>query len=124
MADLRALEDLIIDTVYQGLISGKIDQQHSVFEVQSAMGRDIGPDDVDEMIGKLSQWMDASQVLIDTLKDKATFANQKLQVRVCLCLCPCPLQFLVVWNSEAVSIVYACIRVDIGERTRMHAWFL
>lgn len=60
MGSVRQLEDLIIDSIYQGLLKGQLDQNRSVFEVQYSIGRDIGPSDVQEMMGTLEQWMKAS----------------------------------------------------------------
>jgi hypothetical protein len=80
---VRELEDLLIDCVYLGtctthpstgaarfdrfthsyavmmrvgLIKGKLDQKKGAFEVQYAIGRDIGPTDVDFMMKKLNTW--------------------------------------------------------------------
>jgi len=64
LKDQRELEDLIIDTNYIGLLKGKLDQKKSTFEVESAIGRDIGPKDVSEMVEKIQSWMSASQELL------------------------------------------------------------
>jgi hypothetical protein len=40
-------------TYIQGLVQGKLDQRNRQFEVTFAMGRDIGPGDVNAMLGKL-----------------------------------------------------------------------
>jgi len=61
LKDQRELEDLIIDTNYIGLLKGKLDQKKSVFEVESAIGRDIAPKDVSEMVDKLASWMTSAQ---------------------------------------------------------------
>lgn len=54
--NIRDLEDMIIECIYAGLIVGQLDQQHQKLEVQFAIGRDIGPNDVQLMIGKLDSW--------------------------------------------------------------------
>lgn len=83
ITNVRELEDMIIDCVYQGnssargsscvdsahahvvlrcaassagLIKGKLDQKKSAFEVTSTIGRDIGPSDVPDMLKKLTAW--------------------------------------------------------------------
>jgi len=63
MSTVRGLEDLIIESVYQGLVKGQLDQNKKTFEVQSAIGRDIGPNDVDEMLQTLESWLQASSSL-------------------------------------------------------------
>jgi COP9 signalosome complex subunit 7 len=77
IANVRDLEDLIIDCCYQGLIKGKLDQKKAAFEVASSIGRDIGPTDVDEMIKKLQNWLDTSNTLIEHLDKKIIEANEE-----------------------------------------------
>jgi len=76
LGNVRDLEDMIIDCCYQGLIKGKLDQKKAAFEVASSIGRDIGPTDVTEMIGKLQGWLDASTAVIDHLDKKILAANE------------------------------------------------
>jgi len=80
MADLdignvRELEDLIIDCVYMGLIQGKLDQRKHAFEVQSVIGRDLGPTEVADMTQLLANWMTGSEALLKNLEKKIEFAN-------------------------------------------------
>ncbi len=65
LPDLRALENLIIDSMYAGLLEGHLNQKDSTLEISSAMGRDIGPEDVDSMISQLGAWSD-SQCIAST----------------------------------------------------------
>jgi len=74
---VRDLEDMIIDCCYQGLIKGKLDQKKAAFEVASSIGRDIGPNDVDDMIKKLQGWLDASTAVVDHLEKKIIQANEE-----------------------------------------------
>lgn len=53
---MRELEDLIIDAFYQDVIKGKLDQRKKQLEVEYAMGRDLRPGQIDEMLGVLSSW--------------------------------------------------------------------
>jgi COP9 signalosome complex subunit 7 len=77
ISNVRDLEDMIIDCCYQGLIKGKLDQKKGAFEVASSIGRDIGPQDVDEMIKKLQNWLDTSNSLIEHLDKKIVEANEE-----------------------------------------------
>jgi len=80
LTNVRELEDMVIDCVYQGLIKGKLDQKKGAFEVHSTIGRDISPQDIDNILKKLSTWADASAVLVDELDKKIKLANSaKLQ---------------------------------------------
>jgi COP9 signalosome complex subunit 7 len=73
MSTVRGLEDLIIESVYQGLVKGQLDQNKKAFEVQSAIGRDIGPNDVSEMLQTLESWLQASSALGSRLETRAKF---------------------------------------------------
>jgi len=73
--ELRELEDLIIDAIYQGLIQGSLDQKSKQLEVEFTMGRDLKPDDVDSMIATLQAWAGQSDNLLKTIKDKIQHAN-------------------------------------------------
>mmetsp|Transcript_28334 Transcript_28334/g.33570 ORF Transcript_28334/g.33570 Transcript_28334/m.33570 type:complete len:238 (+) Transcript_28334:16-729(+) len=54
LSNVRELEDLIIDTIYAGILEGKLDQAKGVFNVKHAMARDVRPQDVRLMIEKLT----------------------------------------------------------------------
>ena len=56
IATLRELEDLIIDAIYQDIISGKLDQKEQQFEVEYVMGRDLGPGKVESLLNSLQEW--------------------------------------------------------------------
>lgn len=58
LPNLRSLEDLIIDCINLGLIEGHLNQKDASLEILSAMGRDIGPRDVETMIQQLANWSD------------------------------------------------------------------
>lgn len=73
MSTVRSLEDLIIESVYQGLVKGQLDQNKQAFEVQSAIGRDIGPNDVSEMLQTLESWLQASSSLASRLEARSKF---------------------------------------------------
>eukprot|EP01115_Flamella_aegyptia_P011888 TRINITY_DN57227_c0_g1_i1.p1 TRINITY_DN57227_c0_g1~~TRINITY_DN57227_c0_g1_i1.p1 ORF type:complete len:180 (-),score=32.38 TRINITY_DN57227_c0_g1_i1:325-864(-) len=56
ISEVRELEDVIIDAIYQGLIDGKLDQQKKQLDVESAIGRDLKPDALDNMLNVLTLW--------------------------------------------------------------------
>ncbi|PWN51488.1 hypothetical protein IE53DRAFT_313822 [Violaceomyces palustris] len=54
---IRELEDLIIDATYDGLVSGRMDQIQSCFQVESVVGRDVIEDEqLEELFNKLDDW--------------------------------------------------------------------
>jgi len=89
---VRDLEDLVIDCMYAGLIKGKLDQNEQRFQVDWAMGRDIRPGQVEDMVKVLSAWCERSELLMKTIQEKiqlATFlhdqhakANKEFELRV------------------------------------------
>jgi len=89
---VRDLEDLIIDCIYAGIIKGKLDQHEQRFQVDWAMGRDIRPGQVEDMIKVLSIWCDRSELLMRAIQEKiqlSTFlhdqhakANKEFELRV------------------------------------------
>jgi len=75
ISELRELEDLIIDAIYQGIIQGKLDQKLKQLEVESAMGRDLKPEAIDQMLTVLTTWCSQSETLLTTIKQKIDQAN-------------------------------------------------
>jgi COP9 signalosome complex subunit 7 len=75
MSELRELEDLIIDAVYQGIINGQLDQKKKQLEVESSMGRDIRPEALDDMMQVLTDWSNQADGLLKTIKEKISHAN-------------------------------------------------
>jgi hypothetical protein len=53
----RSLEDLIIETIYEGLIKGKLDHKNSCLRVFECIGRDIRPEDIPKAINKIKQYL-------------------------------------------------------------------
>ena len=56
MNSIRELEDLIIDGLYVDLLRGKLDQKEQQFEVEYAIGRDLAPGGVEELLNALQEW--------------------------------------------------------------------
>jgi COP9 signalosome complex subunit 7 len=55
-ANVRELEDLIIDCIYNELLNGKLDQLNEQFHVVSVYGRDLRPSDIESALAKLEAW--------------------------------------------------------------------
>ncbi|CAN0360835.1 unnamed protein product, partial [Hapterophycus canaliculatus] len=68
MDNVRHLEDLIFDTMYSGLLQGKLDQRQEVLKVKYAMARDVREADLVKMMEKLDNWASTTQVLLATLE--------------------------------------------------------
>ena len=54
--DIRELEDIIIASMYNDLLKGKLDQKNKKLHVQSTFGRDVKDSEIDSMLDKLQSW--------------------------------------------------------------------
>jgi len=74
LKNIRELEDLVIESLYQGLIKGKLDQKWKHLEVDFAIGRDLRPGQLDEMTAILVDWCNKSEIMIATIKERMMLA--------------------------------------------------
>jgi len=82
--NLRNLEDLLIDSFYQGLCRGKLDQRGKVVEIYECMGRDVPFDKIDVLTSTLKAWVGQSKEVISSLEKNSanaihTFESYKKQ---------------------------------------------
>jgi COP9 signalosome complex subunit 7 len=75
VTEQRDLEDLVIETVYAGLIAGKMDQMARQFKVSRASGRDVKPDAVGAMADALAQWADRADAVAEQLEENKVAAR-------------------------------------------------
>jgi len=75
VGNLRELEDLIIECLYQGLVSGKLDQKAKQLEVDTSMGRDLKPGQLDTITQTLQLWSQKSSSLLKVIEEKINYAN-------------------------------------------------
>jgi len=75
ISEVRELEDVIIDAIYQGIIQGKLDQKTKHLHVEFAMGRDLKPDSLEHMLAVLTQWSSQAELLLKNIKEKVNHAN-------------------------------------------------
>ncbi|KAJ3148998.1 COP9 signalosome complex subunit 7a [Geranomyces variabilis] len=69
IANVRELEDLVIDSIYQDLIRGKLDQNRKCLEVEYAMGRDLRPQDESRLLAVLDAWCQTSETILRSIDD-------------------------------------------------------
>ncbi|KAJ8603080.1 hypothetical protein CTAYLR_006681 [Chrysophaeum taylorii] len=79
VADVRNLEDVIIETIYAGLVSGKMDQKSKLFRVARAAARDVAVEDVPAMAAKLKQWAETADKLVAALDQNRQLGTQMRQ---------------------------------------------
>ncbi|KAH9543938.1 hypothetical protein CY35_13G091800 [Sphagnum magellanicum] len=76
ISNVRELEDLLInDCMYSGIVRGKLDQRRRCFEVHFAAGRDLRPEQLDNMIQTLATWLGNSDSLLLTIQEKIKWAD-------------------------------------------------
>ncbi|KAJ6242626.1 cop9 signalosome complex subunit 7 [Anaeramoeba flamelloides] len=75
ISEVRELEDLIIDSIYMGLIVAKLDQKESMLEVQETMGRDVPPREIGGVVSVLEDWLKNIETLLELLSEKGKFAT-------------------------------------------------
>ncbi|TPX67524.1 hypothetical protein SpCBS45565_g03707 [Spizellomyces sp. 'palustris'] len=74
--NVRELEDLIIDAIYQDLIRGKLDQQKKCLDVEYAMGRDLQPGQADRILTVLGAWARTSETILTNIDEKIGHITQ------------------------------------------------
>ncbi|XP_010919718.2 COP9 signalosome complex subunit 7 isoform X1 [Elaeis guineensis] len=76
VSNVRELEDFLInECMYAGIVRGKLDQLRTCFEVQFAAGRDLRPEQLNNMIQTLSNWLDTSDNLLYLIQEKIKWAD-------------------------------------------------
>jgi len=74
ISNVRELEDLIIDSIYQGMIRGKLDQRYKHLEVQFAIGRDLRPGQMEQIMATIQTWVETSETLLRTIEERVRYA--------------------------------------------------
>ncbi|CAM8899581.1 unnamed protein product [Rhodiola kirilowii] len=75
VANVRQLEDFLIECMYAGIVRGKLDQFRRCFEVQFAAGRDVRPSQLGNMTDVLSNWLATSDNLLLSIQEKIKWAD-------------------------------------------------
>ncbi|KAI9980122.1 hypothetical protein PInf_026789 [Phytophthora infestans] len=77
VSTVREVEDILIDTIYSGLIQGKLDQKLRCFVVKYAVGRDTRHEYIDDMIQKLTTWKEQSVEICEKINTILTLAEKQ-----------------------------------------------
>uniref|UniRef100_A0A1L8DW43 Putative cop9 signalosome complex subunit 7 n=1 Tax=Nyssomyia neivai TaxID=330878 RepID=A0A1L8DW43_9DIPT len=75
ISNVRDLEDLIIEAIYADIIHGKLDQKNSQLEVDYAIGRDIRPGDINQIVDTLQEWCDSCAAVLNCIETQIHRAN-------------------------------------------------
>lgn len=90
LKNVRELEDLLIEAVYCDIIQGKLDQRNQQVEVDCSVGRDLGPNELPNIINTLQEWSVSPSVCLCThfrfMYQLSVFLTHNLPP---LCSCRC-----------------------------------
>ncbi|XP_063874587.1 COP9 signalosome complex subunit 7b-like isoform X1 [Scylla paramamosain] len=75
LTSTRELEDLIIEAMYTDIIHGKLDQKNGILELDHAIGRDIKPEDLPNIVATLQSWCDTCDTMLSNIDQLITRAN-------------------------------------------------
>ncbi|CAL8107309.1 unnamed protein product [Calicophoron daubneyi] len=73
----RELEDLIIELFYLEALTGKLDQQRALLEVDSAVGRDIHEEQISELYNTLDTWLSRVESVLVHMAKEIKLANER-----------------------------------------------
>ncbi|ORX72329.1 hypothetical protein DL89DRAFT_321382 [Linderina pennispora] len=68
--DEQQMEDLVIESIYNGLLSAKLDQQRRLVEVDFVVGRDASRADLREMLSVLNSWSAVCDTALSDLNSR------------------------------------------------------
>lgn len=74
---IRDVENLIISSIYEGIITGKLNSEKQQFVVEETLGRDVRPHEIDNMINALTDWQKQSTVVLSTLEQRVQYARSE-----------------------------------------------
>lgn len=77
LGNVRELEDLVIESIYCGMLRGNLDQRKQELVVDYCMGRDVREKDVAEMTKILQDWASSSKCLILSMEEQMQKADKK-----------------------------------------------
>lgn len=75
----RELEDVLIEAIYLGLVSGKMDQRARIFRVSRAASRDVKIGDVSTLRKHLEQWAQTAAALSAALEENRQIGSDARQ---------------------------------------------
>ncbi|KAI8139782.1 hypothetical protein BJV82DRAFT_626118 [Fennellomyces sp. T-0311] len=76
--NVRALEDLIIDAFYQGILVGKLDQRQQQLQVEYTMGRDVRPEQLEETVEALKTWSSNTKTVLEAIDNRIRAAHEMI----------------------------------------------
>ncbi|KAI8930193.1 hypothetical protein BC831DRAFT_440816 [Entophlyctis helioformis] len=79
--NVRELEDIIIDAIYQNILTGKLDQKKKCVVVEYAMGRDVKQEQTGEILAVLRQWLRTTEDILSHTDSKVQTLSDSIMAR-------------------------------------------
>ena len=76
---VREMEDLVLDTFYQELVGGKLDQSNKLIHIDKIKGRDIRLNDLHSMNEKLHIWLKKSEDLEKVIQTSIQHSQNEIK---------------------------------------------
>jgi len=80
--NVRELEDLILDTIYEGLLFAKLDQAGKIVQVDYSIGRDVKKEQLEGMQKVLSIWLARSEELDKKIEEKVKYSQGEWKMNI------------------------------------------
>ena len=77
--NIRLLEDLIIDTIYAGLIKGKLNQRNQILRIIDTVRRDVNLNQLGDVITYLKTWESTLENLIKAIKISSNIVRNTIE---------------------------------------------
>ncbi|XP_065061473.1 COP9 signalosome complex subunit 7b-like isoform X2 [Rhopilema esculentum] len=82
MKSVRQLEDLVIETIYVGILRGKLDQKRQQLEIEFVIGRDIKEETIDSIADVLEKWCKSCDEVLESLDKQISRSNSTKEHRL------------------------------------------
>ncbi|KAH7827210.1 putative COP9 signalosome complex subunit 7 [Monocercomonoides exilis] len=80
--DLGKMETLVIDSIYRGIVRGKLDHDKQCFHVEASAPRDVPSERIPIMIEKLEEWLKQLESADDTIRQQLNHLNSEKDSRL------------------------------------------
>lgn len=78
----RELEDVVIEAVFHGLLSAKIDQKNEIVRISSCAGRDVTSNNLVNMLNSITSWKENCVELMSSIQESSGhIAGQRASAR-------------------------------------------
>ncbi|KAI8054498.1 hypothetical protein BDF22DRAFT_654652 [Syncephalis plumigaleata] len=75
LSELHEMESLVIETIYGGILRGRLDQRANELHVDYAMGRDLSPGQLDTLAQTIDTWCDKIDHALHGLDERLALAR-------------------------------------------------